>query len=75
MEGGWVCNGELQTGERGQGPRKDHRKRLKGLELQAWKKGWGKRLHPRDRGRDRIGWTPGKEKEEGRLGPLAEESD
>lgn len=31
--------------------------------------GWGKevggkRLHPRDRGRDRIGWTPGKEKRE-----------
>lgn len=46
----------------------------------VWKSGPGKgggrkRLHPRDGGRDRTGWTPDKEKEEERLGPLAEESD
>lgn len=47
VEGGWVCNGELQTGERGQGPRKDHRSPI-GLELQAWGDAWGVRGGERD---------------------------
>lgn len=75
VEGGWFPDLELQNGEEEQGPRKDHRWRPKSLELQAWERGRGKGLRPRDRGRDRIDWTPSKENEEGRLGPSAEESD
>lgn len=65
----WVLSLELQTGEEGEGPRKDHR-RPKGLELQARERRERKGLHlrteegtgqvgPQARKRKRGGWDPG----------------
>lgn len=64
----WVLSLELQTGEEGEGPRKDHR-RPKGLELQARERRERKGLHlrteegtgqvgPQARKRKKGGWDP-----------------